>query len=200
MRPKGNFDGLRVLREESASWRDGIVAAESTEARNGRTRLQVVQAIDCADWLPHDLLLKIDRCLMAHGVEGRTPLLDPAVAACAFGLSDALKLRGGQGKYLLRRWLADRLPEAKPFSPKRGFTVPVAEWIRQHGARLGELVSRQPGIEEIAYPNRVRAIFRSGGKREGFAAWVLLFYALWHRYHILGETAQGNVFDALSGA
>ncbi len=44
----------------------------------GRTRLQVAQATDIADWLPHDLLLKLDRCLMAHGVEGRTPFLDPA--------------------------------------------------------------------------------------------------------------------------
>jgi asparagine synthase (glutamine-hydrolysing) len=200
MRPKGNFDGLRVLRNESASWRDGIVAAESTEARDGRTRLQVVQAVDCADWLPHDLLVKIDRCLMAHGVEGRTPLLDPAVAAASFALSDDLKVRDGQGKYLLRRWLADRMPEAKAFSRKRGFTVPVAEWISHHGTRLGELVSRQPGIEEIAYPERVRAIFRAGGKREGFAAWVLLFYALWHRHHILGEAAGGGVFDALAEA
>ena len=197
MRPKGNFDGLRVLRNESASWRDGIVAAESTEARGGRTRLQVVQAIDCADWLPHDLLVKIDRCLMAHGVEGRTPLLDPAVAAVSFGLSDDLKVRNGQGKYLLRRWLADRLPEARAFSRKRGFTVPVAEWISHRGSQLGELVARQPGIEEVAYPARVRAIFRAGGKREGFAAWVLLFYALWHRHHILGQAAGGDVFETL---
>ena len=200
MRPRGNFDGLRVLRDETASWRDGIVAAESTEALDGRTRLQVVQAVDCADWLPHDLLLKIDRCLMAHGVEGRTPLLDPAVAAAAFGLSDELKVRNGQGKYLLRRWLAEHLPEAKPFSRKRGFTVPVVEWMRGHGARLGDLVARQPGIEEIAYPSRVKALYSAGSKREGFAAWVLLFYALWHRHHILGQAPQGNVFDTLAAA
>ena len=200
MRPKGNFDGLRVLRDETASWRDGIVAAESTEALDGRTRLQVVQAVDCADWLPHDLLLKIDRCLMAHGVEGRTPLLDPAVAAAAFGLSDELKVRNGQGKYLLRRWLAEHLPEAKPFSRKRGCTVPVVEWMRGHGARLGDLVARQPGIEEIAYPSRVKALYSAGSKREGFAAWVLLFYALWHRHHILGQAPQGNVFDTLAAA
>ena len=89
------------------------------------------------------------------------------------------------------------MPEAKPFSRKRGFTVPVAEWISHHGTHLGEIVSRQPGIEEIAYPDRVRAIFRTGGKREGFAAWVLLFYALWHHHHILGGAAGGGVFDTL---
>jgi asparagine synthase (glutamine-hydrolysing) len=199
-RSHGIFDGLSVLRETDAGWRDGIVAAESTAARDGRSRLQIVQAIDCADWLPHDLLIKIDRCLMAHGVEGRTPLLDPAVAAASFPLADELKVRDGQGKYLLRRWLAGRLPAAKPFSRKRGFTVPVVEWIGRYGSRIGELVAAQPGVTEVADADRVRALYRATGKREGLAAWVLLFYALWHRRHVLGQVPDGDVFDVLSQA
>ena len=47
-------------------------------------RLQIAQAVDCVHWLPNDLLTKLDRCLMAHGVEGRTPFLDPEVAGFAF--------------------------------------------------------------------------------------------------------------------
>ena len=43
--------------------------------------MQAAQAADIAEWLPNDLLTKLDRCLMAHGVEGRTPLLDPAIDA-----------------------------------------------------------------------------------------------------------------------
>ena len=135
---------------------------------------------------------------MAHGVEGRTPLLDPAVAAVSYRLGDDLKVRDGQGKYLLRRWLAEHLPEAKPFSPKRGFTVPVVEWIRTRGSDLGELVARQPGIEEVADPDSVRGLYRASGKREGFAAWVLLFYALWHRRHVLGIQASGDILSCLS--
>jgi asparagine synthase (glutamine-hydrolysing) len=199
-RSHGIFDGLNVLRETDAGWRDGILAAESTANRDGRSRLQVVQAIDCADWLPHDLLIKIDRCLMAHGVEGRTPLLDPAVAAASYPLADDLKVRNGQGKYLLRRWLADRLPSAKPFSRKRGFTVPIIEWIGRHGARIGDLVAAQPGVLEVADAERVRALYLAKGKREGLAAWVLLFYALWHRRHVLGQVPDGDVFDVLSQA
>ena len=95
----------------------------------GRTSLQVAQAVDCADWLPNDLLTKLDRCLMAHGVEGRTPFLDPELAALAFRLPDELKIRRGLGKWLLRRWLAEQLPQAQPLARKRGFTVPVARWI-----------------------------------------------------------------------
>ena len=198
MRPRGICDGLGLLRDEVAGWRDGIVAAESTATQAGRSRLQIAQATDCTDWLPHDLLIKLDRCLMAHGVEGRTPLLDPAVADVAFRLPDQLKLHQGRGKYLLRRWLAEHFPEAKPFSRKRGFSVPVAEWIATRGRELGPLVARQPGIREICLPGRVEALYVARGKRVGFAGWTLLFYALWHRAHVLGRPPEGDIFETLA--
>ena len=198
MRTRGTFDRLDVLRARPALWRDGLVAAESQATLPGRTRLQVAQATDIADWLPHDLLLKLDRCLMAHGVEGRTPFLDPGVAAAGFCLPDGMKVRDGRGKWLLRQWLARHAPAARPFAPKQGFTVPIGAWIAGQGARLGPLVAAQPGVAEIAAPDRVVALFRAAhGKREGFAAWTLLFYALWHNAHILGRSSDADVFDTL---
>ena len=199
MRARGTFDRLDVLREIAPGWRDGIAAAEARATIDGRSRLQIAQATDVADWLPHDLLLKLDRCLMAHGVEGRTPFLDPGVAAAAFRLPDELKVRDGRGKWLLRRWLAQAQPKANPFAPKRGFTVPVSHWIARRGAQLGPLVAAQPGVAEIAAPDRVVALFRDAeGRRQGFAAWTLLFYALWHRAHIEGADVSGDTFDVLA--
>ncbi len=90
LRPRGILEGTGVLRTEQPSWRDGIAAAEINATLPNRTKLQIAQATDCADWLPNDLLIKLDRCLMAHGVEGRTPFLDPAVADAAFRLPDFL--------------------------------------------------------------------------------------------------------------
>ena len=200
MRGRGTFDKLDVLRTRPQGWRDGLAAAEAGAARPGRTRLAVAQATDVADWLPHDLLLKLDRCLMAHGVEGRTPLLDPAVTAAGFRLPDGLKVRDGRGKWLLRQWLAQHMPAARPFAAKQGFTVPVGTWIASQGARLGPMVAAQPGVAEIAAPGPVAALFRAAGsgRHEGFAAWTLLFYALWHRTHILGRAPAGDVFETLS--
>ncbi len=189
-----------MLRQPPKGWRNGIARAEREASGSERTRLQVLQATDCADWLPHDLLIKLDRCLMAHGVEGRVPLLDPVVAELAFGLPDGLKIRKRMGKYLLRRWLADALPEAAPFSRKRGFTVPVAEWIGRQGARLGPLIAAQPGVAEICRPGAVEALYRNISKKTGFAAWMLLFYALWHHHHMCGLAPQGDVFETLSQA
>jgi len=198
MRGHGSFDRLEVLRSRPGAWRDGLATAESLATTPGRTRMQIAQATDIADWLPHDLLLKLDRCLMAHGVEGRTPFLDPAIAAAGFRLPDALKSRDGRGKYLLRKWLETALPAARPFAPKQGFTVPVGAWIAADGARLGRLVAAQPCIGEIALPDRVEALFKAAsGKREGMAAWLLLFYALWHRAHIDGLPADADVLETL---
>ncbi|HJT06717.1 MAG TPA: asparagine synthase (glutamine-hydrolyzing), partial [Stellaceae bacterium] len=185
LRARGALEKLGVLRGDLAGWRDGIAAAELRAASPQRTRLQVAQATDCADWLPNDLLGKLDRCLMAHGIEGRTPFLDPVVADFAFRLPDSLKVRRGLGKWLLRRWLAEHLPAAEPLARKRGFTVPVGDWIARRGAQLGPLVARQPGVREICLPDAVEELFRAPSARHtGFAAWTLMFYALWHRHHI----------------
>lgn len=198
VRARGAFDGLGVLREDVAGWRDGIAAAEATESKEGRSRVQIAQAIDFADWLPHDLLTKVDRCLMAHGVEGRTPFLDPEVANVAFRLPDNLKIRKGLGKWALRQWLAQQLPEADAFGKKHGFTVPVAQWIAHKGDKLGPLVAAAPGVAEICVPDQVIKLYRTPGKRAGFAAWVLLFYALWHRANVQGVKPQGDVFESLA--
>lgn len=198
MRRRGIMDGLGVLRNDDPAWRDGIAGAETVARLEGRSRLQVAQAVDCADWLPNDLLTKLDRCLMAHGVEGRTPFLDPAVAYAAFCLPDSLKVKGGLGKWILRKWLESAAPAAQAFARKKGFTVPVGEWIAAEGARIGPLVAAQAGVAERCHPQAVTALFQSTGKRERFAAWTLLFYALWHQRHIVGAATDGDAFEALS--
>jgi len=202
MRQKGALDGLGVLRVHPEGWRGGFTNAEAHAQRPGRSVLQAAQATDCADWLPNDLLAKLDRCLMAHGVEGRVPLLDVKLASFAFGLPDHLKVRRGRGKWLLRKWLQTALPAAKPFARKKGFTVPVGEWIGRQGARLGPLVARQSCVEEICNPGAVESLFAASGcggngQKAGQAAWVLLFYALWHRRHIEQLEGAGGVFDVL---
>ena len=199
MYAKGAFAGMDVLRRDDGDWRLGVAAAEAAEALPGRSRLQVCQAVDCADWLPNDLLAKLDRCLMAHGVEGRVPFLDAGVAEVAFRLPDNLKIKGKTGKWLLRKWLEGKLPEARPFAEKRGFTVPVGEWISARGKDLGALVAEQPCIEEICRPGAVERLFTASGAKQGKAAWTLLFFALWHNIHIKGISPGGDVFESLGG-
>ncbi len=196
---RGSFDRVDVLRTRPSSWRDGIVAAEAEASDGGRSRLAAAQATDMADWMPHGVLLKLDRCLMAHTVEGRTPFLDPGVAKAAFRLPDGMKLRDGLSKWILRKWLEKYLPVAQPFAPRQRFAMPIGDWIKGQGSRLGPLVAAQPGVAEIADPAKVRLLFNHiRRRRQSVACWKLLFYALWHRRHILALRPAGDVFETLA--
>ena len=98
----------------------------------------------------------------------------------------------------MRKWLENELPDSQPFARKRGFTVPVGEWLSAKGDQLGPLVASQPGIESLCQKETTVSLFRAKGRRESLAQWVLLFYALWHQYHILGKPAEGSAFDLLA--
>lgn len=202
MRLTGTLDGLGILRDDlkdlAGHWRDGITETETTAAAAGWTGLRHAQATDITDWLPNDLLLKVDRCLMAHGVEGRVPFVDRKLANFAFHLPDRLKVHHRRGKWLLRKWLETALPESKPFSKKRGFTVPVADWIGAQGDVLGPLVASSAGIQELCKSDAVETLFKHGSAKTGFACWTLLFYALWHRIHMEGQPPDGDAFEVLA--
>ncbi|HEY2358487.1 MAG TPA: asparagine synthase (glutamine-hydrolyzing) [Phenylobacterium sp.] len=160
----------------------------------GLTPLQQAQWADIATWLPNDLLLKLDRCLMAHGLEGRTPFLDREVAALAFPLPDRFKVRGRYGKWLLRKWLERTCPAAEPWARKQGFTVPVEAWI---APRAADIAARISGIEAVrrARPDAAAAFTAgSGGIR-----WPLLFLAVWARVHLEGA-APAEALESVVGA
>lgn len=196
MRGRGAFEGLDVLREDGSGWRVGIDRARGEAVGSALVR---AQREDVAEWLPNDLLLKLDRCLMAHGIEGRTPFLDREVARFAFALPDGLRARRGYGKFLVRKWLEIHLPQARPFARKQGFDVPVGAWIAAQGVRLGALVARSPIVAQLARPGRVEALFaRAAEPRAGVACWRLLFLALWYHRHGLGRSSEGDVFDSLA--
>ncbi len=197
-RVRGIFDGTGVLRSGGRDWAAATEALRQAERTPERSKLQAVQAADIHGWLPHDLLLKLDRALMAHGVEGRTPFLDPNMAQFAFALPDSFKVAHDYGKWLVRQWLSRHCPAADVFGHKRGFTVPVGEWIDAEGARIAPLVARQDSIAEIAQPEAVERLFRGGARKRPRAAFMLLFYALWHRRHIAGRRDDGTAFDALA--
>lgn len=163
-----------------ANWR----LAASHAAQPWMTPLQRAQAADIATWLPNDLLLKLDRTLMAHGLEGRTPFLDREVAAFAFNLPDRFKVRGRHGKWLLRKWLETHLPAADPWAKKKGFTVPVAAWIAPRARDLAPALAAHEGLAQVCDMDAVRAVFDHDDQPSG--RWPLLFYAVWWNIHVGG--------------
>jgi asparagine synthetase B (glutamine-hydrolysing) len=165
--------------EMLARWRDEGRAPERL------TRLQQAQWADVATWLPNDLLLKLDRCLMAHGLEGRTPFLDPEVARFAFPLPDRFKVRGRYGKWLLRKWLERACPAAQPWARKQGFTVPVEAWIAPRASDIAARIGQVEAVRRIR-PDAAAA-FADAASAE---RWPLLFYGLWSLIHLEGAAPQ----------
>ncbi|MCA3724845.1 asparagine synthase (glutamine-hydrolyzing) [Phenylobacterium sp.] len=174
--------------EVLARWR------EAGRAPRGLSTLQSAQWSDVATWLPNDLLIKLDRCLMANGLEGRTPFLDPEVADFAFTLPDRFKVRGRFGKYLLRTWLARTCPAAAPWARKQGFTVPVEAWIAPRAADIAPRVAAVSAVRRLRSPEAVAAAFAPGGK----GAWPLLFLAVWSLIHLEG-VEPADALEACTG-
>lgn len=185
------------LHSVSSEWKNYFRLQYKLQDKND-SRLKNAQKIDMNDWLPNDLLIKLDRCLMAHSIEGRVPFLDKKIAAFAFNLEDHLKIRNGQGKWILRKWLEWQFPLAQPFAKKSGFSVPIGLWIEQHANELAQAVFCQTDIGNKISLSNVRSLFeKASGRKERFMAWNILFYAIWHQVHIVGKNPLGNVLEVL---
>ncbi len=100
------------------------------DAAEAETFLDRTLAADVGAYLPGDLLVKADRMTMAHSLEGRSPLLDHELAEWAARLPTRCKMRGRNGKHLLRRAFAHLLPSEVMDQKKQGFGLPVGKWFR----------------------------------------------------------------------
>ena len=92
--------------------------------------LSLIQYLDTKTYLPGDILTKVDRASMAHALEVREPLLDHPMLEWLSGLPEDFKLRGQEGKYVLKKALEPYLPDSILYRPKMGFAVPLANWFR----------------------------------------------------------------------
>ncbi|MGB5831035.1 MAG: asparagine synthase (glutamine-hydrolyzing), partial [Thiohalocapsa sp.] len=136
--------------------------------------LQRRQYTDLVTALPDNLLVKTDRMLMAFGLEGRVPFLDHRLVEFGLSLPDDQKVRARTGKWLLRQWAEPRLPPGHLGRPKRGFHVPVGDWLTGDiVTRVGQALLRNRGIRDWfqvdAIPTLVTARKANhGGSRELF--------------------------------
>src|SRR5690606_25087602 len=93
-------------------------------------RTPAMTLLDVQTYLPDDILVKVDRAAMAASLETRVPMLDHPVYAFARRLPQNYLVRGGQGKWLLRQVLYRHVPRELIERPKKGFSVPLAHWLR----------------------------------------------------------------------
>lgn len=169
---------------------DGARAAPLARLEPYLTRCGGASPLTCAlylnlkTYLLDDLLVKMDRCSMAHGLEARSPFLDRELMEYVFSLPDAMKLRRGQTKSVLRRAFADLLPAKILRRGKMGFGVPLARWFRNDLREFVQDVLLDSGSRLGAYVDRsyVRRLFDehvAGQADHSHRLWTLLTFEVW---------------------
>lgn len=139
---------------------------------------------DAIDYLPGDILCKVDRAAMANSLETRTPLLDPDVAALAWRLPPSMKVRGEATKWIVRKLLARYVPPALTERPKLGFTVPLHDWLTGdlRGWALDLLAPAAIARQGILNGDMVAAAWRgleAGDSGLGARVWSVLMFQAW---------------------
>lgn len=161
--------------------------------------LQRAQYADVKVYLAEDVLVKVDRMSMAHGLEVRCPLLDRRVLEFAFRVPTATKLRGGRAKHLLRLLAEKRLPPENLNLPKHGFTAPVGEWIRSAPQFADDVLapdSLVADLVDVAVVRRWWSEHRDRRVDRSWALWAVWMLARWRA----AERARGAEAVALRAA
>ena len=146
--------------------------------------IEQMQFLDMNYYMAEDILTKVDRAAMAVSLETRAPFLDPRVAQFAASLPLEYKLKGKNGKYILKKAVEDLLPPTILNRPKKGFGIPVAEWLKgrlnplMHDLLATERLKSQ-GLFDPVYVQKLIHEHETGRASHHKQLWTLLIFQLW---------------------
>ncbi|MBB5039957.1 asparagine synthase (glutamine-hydrolyzing) [Prosthecobacter dejongeii] len=140
--------------------------------------------LDMENYLPGDILTKVDRAAMGVSLEGRIPLLDTDLIEFAWRVPYSMKVRQGKGKWLMRETLYRHVPKAMIDRPKRGFGVPLGQWLRAEMRDWAEDLLSETRLkrEGFFHPAPIRQKWQehlSGTRNWQFYLWDILMFQAW---------------------
>ncbi|HEX5580248.1 MAG TPA: asparagine synthase (glutamine-hydrolyzing) [Gemmatimonadaceae bacterium] len=146
--------------------------------------LEQVMLLDFLTYVPDDVLVKVDRAAMAVSLETRAPMLDHRVVELAWRMPMSSKVRDGRGKHVLREVLYRHVPRTLVDRPKKGFGVPVGEWLRGPlrdwaDDLLDPSALRAQGLLDARFVSRRWAEHRSGVQNWTSQLWPVLMFQAW---------------------
>jgi len=145
--------------------------------------------IDSKTYLPGDILTKVDRMSMAASLEARAPLLDHKLIDFVTTIPASLKLKGTETKYIMKKAVADLVPNEILNRPKQGFGVPIQEWINSQlrtriREELANLTSGHRDYIDQGYVQVLLDEHERGRRDHSMALWALFMFQLWHREYV----------------
>jgi len=162
-----------------------LFAHHADAAELGGDFLERLTWQDLRTYMGDDILVKVDRASMATSLEVRTPFLDHRVVEMAARMPPDLKLRGREGKYILKRAMKPRLPQQVVERKKKGFGLPVAKWL--HGPwrellleTLGNGRAASSGLFDQAAVDKLITEHLSGRRDRRRPLWTLLTFQWWY--------------------
>jgi asparagine synthase (glutamine-hydrolysing) len=171
----GGYDSVEVMRQY-------YDRADTTDT------LSRIQYVDMKTYLVDDILVKVDRASMANSLEVRCPLLDHKLMELIAQMPSGLKLRKGQGKYIFKKALEPVLPQSILTRRKKGFAMPVAEWLRgelkdlTHDAMFG----KDDGILNRTFLTQCWNQHQRGYRDWSSLLWAVLMFKSWQEVYKAG--------------
>jgi asparagine synthase (glutamine-hydrolysing) len=159
-------------------------AKDLLKITDAATEIEQMQFLDMNFYMAEDILTKVDRASMAVSLEVRAPFLDPRVAQYAASLPLEYKLKGNKGKYILKRAVEDLLPKEILKRPKKGFGIPIAEWLKGRlNPLLHDLLAPQrlknQGLFDARFVQKLIKEHETGAASHHKQLWTLLVFQLW---------------------
>ncbi len=183
-----------AYRSMISSWNDpasvvlgisgGGTNSTSKQGTQGGNLLRRMMLTDAGAYLPDDILVKVDRATMHVGLESRSPLLDHRIMEFAMSLPDQMLVRNGVTKWILRDILYRHVPQPLIDRPKKGFAVPIAEWLRGPLREWAEHHLNEKSISDAGYLD-ARVVQRTwqehlvGGCNRASQLWNVLMFQAW---------------------
>ncbi len=147
-------------------------------------RVLGMQYLDTLGYLPDDILVKVDRAAMANSLETRVPFLNHKVVEFAFSLPQGYKITGDLSKYVLRQVLYKYVPKELIERPKRGFAVPIQDWLRGELKDWAVALLDSHKLDSEGYLNSSLVQDKlqqhlSGRANNGYYLWDVLMFEQW---------------------
>jgi asparagine synthase (glutamine-hydrolysing) len=153
--------------------------------------MQDLQLADLSEYLPNDILAKVDRATMAHGLESRAPLLHGGVPELALTVPRHLRATGrSRTKILLRRLCERHFGSAHAYAPKRGFSIPMNDWLRSSGRALLKQGLDRDRVSAIGVLNATAVAdavhdHLTGRRELGAELWGLMTLIAWYEQRVI---------------